>query len=107
MTSDRQPGPPHSLVQLGWRACYAQQLTLEDLDAAFPARVSGVHRNRIDVLHEGGESSVTLPPLLLVEGEARVTVGDWVLVEAQAPRVMRLLDRASLIARVAAGSDCR
>lgn len=107
MTSDQPFAAPPSLAQLGWRAFYAQQLTLEDLDAGFPARVSSVHRNRIDVLREGGELSVTLPSSLAIDGEASVTVGDWVLVEATAPRVMRLLDRASLIARVAAGSERR
>ena len=36
-----------SLDQLGWSACYSQQLTLEDLDAGLPARVSNVQRNLV------------------------------------------------------------
>jgi ribosome biogenesis GTPase / thiamine phosphate phosphatase len=45
-----------SLDQLGWSPFYSQQLTLEELDAGFPARVSSVHRSSIDVLCE------TTPP---------------------------------------------
>lgn len=107
MTAGPQPDGPYSLAQLGWRAGYAQQLTLDDLSSGFPARVSAVHRNRIDVLHEGGECSVTLPASLFVDGDAAVTVGDWVLVEAHAARIVRLLDRTSLLARIAAGSERR
>jgi ribosome biogenesis GTPase len=105
MTSDHGATGPYSLGQLGWRPFYAQQLTLQDLEAGFPARVSGVHRSRIDVLHEGGEASVTLPGTLLAGGNASVTVGDWVLVESGTDRILRLLERASLIARIAAGSQ--
>lgn len=105
MTSSHDATGPHSLSQLGWRPFYAQQLTLADLDAGFPARVASVHRGRIDVLHEGGEASVTLPGTLLADGDTAVTVGDWVLVESGTDRILRLLERASLIARIAAGSQ--
>jgi ribosome biogenesis GTPase len=110
MTSDHgAPGDSAkafpSLSQLGWRPFYAQQLTLQDLERGFPARVAGVHRSRIEVLHEGGEASVTFPGNLLASGDASVTVGDWVLVESGTNRILRLLDRTSLIARIAAGSQ--
>lgn len=97
--------PVVSLHQLGWRSFYSQQLTLEDLDAGWPARVMSVHRSAICVLGEHGECNVTLAGNLLSgNSDCAVTVGDWVLVERMAPRVSRILDRASLIARMAAGT---
>lgn len=95
-----------SLLQLGWRSCYSQQLTLEEFDACWPARVASVHRSAIIVLGEGGERSVTLPGTLASE-TSPVTVGDWVMVENEAPRITRVLERASLIARLSAGTEQR
>lgn len=97
-----------SLYQLGWRPFYSQQLTLEDLDAGWPARVASVHRSVIAILGEHGECNVSLPGSLLPDDSASaVTVGDWVLVERTAPRISRILERASLIARMSAGIQQR
>src|SRR5262245_27263372 len=92
-----------SLGRLGWRAFYSQQLTLEDLEAAAPARVTSVHRSQLTVLTETGEVEVTLPGTLL-DAHIAVTVGDWVLVATNSPRVTRVLERQSLISRLAAGT---
>jgi ribosome biogenesis GTPase len=97
-----------SLSQLGWRPFFAQQITLDDLDAAFPARVAVVQRTLLTVLSESGEHEVPLPPDLRPgELEAAITVGDWILVQKQTSQVSRLLDRQSLIARGAAGTERR
>ncbi|MGH8184936.1 MAG: ribosome small subunit-dependent GTPase A [Steroidobacteraceae bacterium] len=93
----------YSLDQLGWSPVYSQQLTLEDLAAGFPARVSGVHRSSIVVLSERAPS-LTLPRERGRESSS-ITVGDWLLVEHEAPRVLRVLERRSLIARMAAGIE--
>jgi ribosome biogenesis GTPase / thiamine phosphate phosphatase len=97
-----------SLHQLGWRPFYSQQLTLDHLEAGYPARVAVVQRSSLTVLTESGELSVTVPPYLRPD-EARpaITVGDWVLVQHDAPQAIHLIERQSLIARVAAGSDSR
>lgn len=93
---------------MGWRPCYSQQLTLGDLEACWPARVVSVHRSVIAVLGEHGECSVTLPGNLPLDDSAiAITVGDWVLVERAAPRISRILERASLIARLSAGTQQR
>ena len=99
--------PTQTLRQLGWRSFYSQQLTLEDLELALPARVAGVHRNRVHVLTETGEQDVSLPGDWTAQHDAAVAVGDWVLIERDAPRLMRALDRASFISRIAAGSQQR
>jgi ribosome biogenesis GTPase len=96
----------NSLAQLGWRPFYSQQLTLEDLEGSFPARVAAVQRNLLTVLAESGEYQVTLPqrlrPDIMTPG---ITVGDWVLARTETSQVVRMLDRQSVIARMAAGSE--
>lgn len=88
-----------SLSQLGWRAFYSQQLSLDDLQAAFPARVTSVQRSGLLVLSEAGPMS--LAPIGGVEQWP--TVGDWVLIERTSPRIVRVLERHSFIERIAAG----
>jgi ribosome biogenesis GTPase / thiamine phosphate phosphatase len=96
-----------SLGQLGWRSHCSQQLTLEDLDTAWPARVASVHRGAIVVLGERGECCVTLAGHLAADPDLQVTVGDWVMIENAAPRICRVLERFSYIARIGAGTQRR
>jgi len=94
------------LDQLGWSAFHAQQLSLEDLSAGYPARVSNVQRSLITVLCERGELDVVVPPRL-ASVDAVIAVGDWLLIEHDAPRVLRILQRRSLVSRIAAGIEHR
>lgn len=96
-----------SLARLGWRPLHSQQLTLEDLEIAYPARVSSVHRSGLVVISEKGTATVTIPSRLLDSLELPITVGDWVLIERAAPRVQRVLAPYSVIKRHAAGTDHR
>ncbi|MBL8271436.1 ribosome small subunit-dependent GTPase A [Steroidobacter sp.] len=96
-----------SLARLGWRPFHSQQLTLQDLETAHPARVTGVHRNGLVVISEQGTTTVTLAPRLLETLELPITVGDWVLIENDAPRVQRAIAPYSVIKRQAAGTDHR
>jgi len=95
-----------SLDQLGWRSNYAQNLTLADFEAGYPARVTAVHRSGLSVLSSRGNGTVVLPPHF-ADVEMAVAVGDWVMVDHDADRIIRLIERYSLIARVAAGGDHR
>jgi ribosome biogenesis GTPase len=94
------------LDRLGWSAFYSQQLSLEDLSAGYPARVSNVQRSLISVLCERGALDVVVPPRL-ASVDAAVAVGDWLLIEHEAPRVLRILERRSLISRMTAGIEQR
>lgn len=94
------------LDRLGWSACYSQQLSLEDLSAGYPARVGGVQRSLVTVLCERGALDVVVPPSL-TSVDAAIAVGDWLLVEHEAPRVLRILERRSFISRMAAGIEPR
>src|SRR5688572_18866704 len=80
-----------SLSQLGWRAYFSQQLTIEDLERFTPARVVSVQRSGLTLWSEHGEShapAATLSRLV-------ATVGDWVLADPESNRVERLLERSS------------
>jgi ribosome biogenesis GTPase len=97
------PQSAFSLSQLGWRAHYSQQLSLEDLEHFLPARVAGVERSGVTLWSERGESHVPVGTLR----DLIVTVGDWVLLDPTATRIERLLERTSLVARMAAGAELR
>jgi ribosome biogenesis GTPase len=92
-----------SLSQLGWRAHFSQQLTIEDLERFTPARVVSVQRSGLTLWSEHGESHAPAATLARLVA----TVGDWVLADLESNRVERLLERSSLLARMAAGSEQR
>ncbi len=95
---------PHTLADLGWSADFLRQLDADELAELHPARVTGVHRDRISVLTVAGARLVALPPGLLA---GDVAVGDWVLADPDTDRAVRLLDRRSRIFRRAAGDVSR
>ncbi len=86
-----------SLVQLGWKPFFQQQLNLID-PSLTPLRVMAVHRNRLELLGERGP--LTLP---ILPGDPTVTVGDWLVTDHHAKPVSRL-ERLSLFRRRSAGS---
>ena len=87
-----------SLHQLGWRACYSQQISLDDLNSGFPARIASVQRSQLTAWSERGE--IAIPAL-----HHRVTVGDWVLLDSETHRIARVLERQTVLARIAAGTE--
>jgi ribosome biogenesis GTPase / thiamine phosphate phosphatase len=99
--------PTFSLARLGWRPFHSQQLTLEDLETAYPARVSSVHRSGLVVFSEQGTVAATIPPRLLDSLDLPITVGDWVVIEQATLRVQRVIAPYSVIKRHAAGTDHR
>ena len=95
--SENLPSTP-SLIQLGWRPYFQQQLTLEELTEFTIGRVIEQHRSGPVVMNEQGQLSLTQSPNC-----DRVCVGDWVLFDEQ-HRLHRSLDRQSLFRRKAPGS---
>lgn len=91
-----------TLSDLGWSAFFQSQLSLEETSTLRPARVAEVQRNRAWVLTPSGAKTVAFPGNMAA-GE--IAVGDWVLLEPDAPRIARVLDRSGEIARRAAGSE--
>ncbi len=96
-----------SLAELGWNSSFETQVTPEDRNLALAARVTAVHRDRLIVAAPGIER--TIQPLRPDPDdlEATATVGDWLLVDRDTFRPLRLLARRSLFKRRAAGVDAR
>ena len=87
-----------TLAQLGWKPLFQQQLTLEEWEAYFVARVVGLERSVIHLLSTRGKQTLPVTPSM-----PDITVGDWLVLEDEA-RFLRLLDRYSLFSRKAAGT---
>lgn len=84
--------------QLGWHHFFQQQLTLEEWGTYTPARVIVQERSLLHLLSGDGKHSLSITSSM-----PAMTVGDWVLLDAEG-RFHRLLDRSSLFSRKAAGT---
>ena len=83
-----------TLSDLGWSDHFARQ---RDIDApGTPARLTAVHRDRLEALGETGALTLTTP-----DETGRYAVGDWVIHDAG--RVTERLSPATVIGRRAAG----
>lgn len=87
-----------SLVELGLRPFFQQQLSLDELNSQCVGRIVEQHRSQVITMSEQGTLTLTLAP----NGE-RVCVGDWVLFD-DTLRIVRILKRWSLLQRKAAGT---
>lgn len=87
---------PHlSLIDLGWSDHFAAGMRPDDPP---PARVSAVHRDRVEALSPDGPLVLTLPAGMTT-GE--IAVGDWVTAEGALLR--RVLPRRTVLMRRVAG----
>lgn len=86
-------------ADLGWSAFYSSQLEIDEIGAVTPARVSSVHRTRIATLTDSGPVDLALDA---GHSTGEIAVGDWVLCDPEAARMIRRLDRQSTLQR---GSD--
>lgn len=94
-----------TLKDYGWRAHFQAQLSEEELTRAWPVRVLAVHRDALEV---GGPSFAgRVLPLAPDDDEAVATVGDWLLIDAETQRPLRVLERRSVFKRKSAGTGRR
>ena len=89
-----------SLLELGWKTFFQQQVSLEESTDCLPTRIIECHRSRL--LGRGEDGDHTFPMALLKHLPA-ATVGDWLLVDRHSKRPLRLLERQTLLQRKAAG----
>jgi ribosome biogenesis GTPase len=89
-----------SLQSLGWRQFFQAQVDVECRWT--PARVLRVHRNSIEVVDTDGLVTI---PLAGKTATLKITVGDWVLIDREGPKVRALLERFGLFQRKAAGTS--
>lgn len=86
-----------TLETLGWRPIFAQQMSADEMAATPPVRIVAVHRNGLQILGEGIDT--TIPPI------DDATVGDWLKLDRAQPKSSRILERKSLFQRRAPGMD--
>ncbi len=93
-----------SLRAIGWNSFFEDQLAAIDLESAIVARVSAHHGSQVALLGRTGEFRV---PVQSAEAAGKVTVGDWLVLNAADHRAIRLLDRQTLLSRKAAGDEAK
>lgn len=96
----------NGLAAYGWSQHFNAQIDVEATGGLLPARVVAVHRDGLEVA--GPEIAGRVAQIADGDDEEdRATVGDFVLVEPETRRSLRLLDRKSLFKRKAAGTGRR
>jgi ribosome biogenesis GTPase len=93
-----------SLCSIGWNSFFEDQLVAIDHESVIVARVSAHHGSQVALFGENGEFRV---PVQSAEAAGRVTVGDWVALNATDHRAIHLLDRQTLLSRKAAGEEAK
>lgn len=96
-----------TLLQLGWKPFFREQVALEDDRRLQPVRVMSVHRGMVTVVGDGLEASISSSLPEPKGPEDRPTVGDWLLIDRHSRKLVRILDRTSLFKRPAPGDDRR
>lgn len=89
----------YSLAQLGWKAHFQHQLSLDDLESNQMARVAVVERSQLTLLTTEGAQSLSINKSM-----PAMTVGDWILINPEGMFV-RLLERMTWFSRKAAGTE--
>lgn len=93
------------MVELGWVPFFQQQLTTDELETVTPGRVIGIERSGVMVAHARGEQEIPLGGRWFqLDAEARPTIGDWVLLNAEGSQIDRVLERKSVLKRIHAGT---
>jgi ribosome biogenesis GTPase len=99
--------PSSTLLQLGWKPFFSDQVSAEEDGRCQPVRVMSVHRGMVTVQGEGLEESISSGLPVPKGPEDRPTVGDWLLIDRENRNLLRILDRTSLFKRPAPGDDRR
>lgn len=90
-------------MELGWKPFFSAQISQEEDVRCCPVRVMAVHRGKIAVAGAGMEMLIS-PRIPGADAEAnRPATGDWLLLDRDSLQPTRLLRRASLFKRIAAG----
>lgn len=85
-----------TLSDLGWSNRELSQCDISEIETLIPARISGVQRATVTGLTVNGPLELTLDPMV---STAEMAVGDWVLADPPRARVIRRLERHTLLQR--------
>lgn len=102
-----------NLKDFGWNEFFEKQLSKEDTDHQFPARVIADYGQTLRVMTQNDEVLVGRP-VQKSEPDMRAAVGDWVLLEnvgetsnTQTVLIRRVLGRRTKFSRAAAGIEVK
>jgi ribosome biogenesis GTPase len=88
-----------ALEELGWRAFFSEQLSVEEALQCYPVRVMAVHRGKIDVTGAGSQHSIASYIPDARPSDDHPTVGDWLLIDEVTLQPTRVLRRLNLFKR--------
>lgn len=92
------------LISIGWGSFFDRQLTADVTSDQVITRVSSHYGSQVLALSTDGELRL---PVQLAEAAGEVTVGDWLLLNAQDQRAVQRFERQSLLFRKAAGEEVK
>ena len=92
-----------TLEELGWRACFSEQISDEEARICHPVRVMAVHRGKIAVMGAGPQRFITPHIPGAQPSDDHPTVGDWLLIDGDTLQPIRVLQRMNLFKRRAPG----
>ncbi len=104
-----------SLTEIGWKPFFENQVSVNESRTLILARVCAHHGSHVLFLTESGELSV---PTAIVDVDREgnpdassevswISVGDWFLLEPETFRVVRRLERKTLLRRKASGETVK
>jgi ribosome biogenesis GTPase len=97
----------NDLAGFGWSPFFQSQIAIGERADATPARIISLHRDAIEVANPAFPSRRLSWRHNSGDESDQLTVGDWVLLNADGTRIERLLDRRSVFKRRAAGRESR
>lgn len=99
--------PEYSLSELGWKTIFSSQLTEEEKENTLPARVTMTHRGHVVVSTGQSEHLLQIAEKGIGSLNVQPTVGDWVLLNRNSLVPEKVLDRTSLLQRMAPGQEVK
>ena len=89
-----------NLPQLGWKPCFQQQMSSDEENTSYPARIAQVHRSHCIVWSSKGIETFEIG---VFSDPKNMAVGDWILIPNEGERPLRLFERETVLIRKAAG----
>ncbi len=89
-----------SLPQLGWKPCFQQQISPDEENTSYPARIAQIHRSHCFVWSKKGIETFEIG---VFSDPKDMAVGDWILIPNEGERPLRILERETVLIRKAAG----
>jgi len=89
-----------NLPQLGWKPCFQQQMSADEENNSYPARIAQIHRSHCIVWSNKGIETFEIG---VFSDPKNMAVGDWILIPNEGERPLRIFERETVLIRKAAG----